>query len=40
MSVPSTSSSVPRGIVLVGDVRQRLTELPPASVDCVITSPP
>ncbi len=40
MSQPSTTSRVPRGIVLVGDVRQRLTELPPASVDCVITSPP
>lgn len=26
--------------ILVGDVRQRLAELPDASVDCVITSPP
>jgi DNA modification methylase len=30
----------PRGVVLVGDVRTRLDELPAASVDCVITSPP
>jgi DNA modification methylase len=29
-----------RGVVLVGDVRKRLAELPAASVDCVITSPP
>jgi DNA modification methylase len=28
------------GVVLVGDVRARLSELPEASVDCVITSPP
>ncbi|MCA1601262.1 MAG: site-specific DNA-methyltransferase [Acidobacteria bacterium] len=26
--------------MLLGDVRQRLLELPPSSVDCVITSPP
>lgn len=26
--------------VLVGDVRERLTEIPDSSVDCVITSPP
>lgn len=26
--------------ILIGDVRQRLAELPDASVDCVITSPP
>ena len=26
--------------VLVGDVRERLTEIPAASIDCVITSPP
>jgi DNA modification methylase len=30
----------PHGVVLVGDVRKRLDELPAASVDCVITSPP
>lgn len=29
-----------RDRVLVGDARERLRELPPASVDCVITSPP
>jgi len=32
--------SGPRNTVLVGDVRERLAELPAASVDCVITSPP
>lgn len=32
--------SVPRNVVLVGDVRQRLAELPAGSVDCVMTSPP
>ena len=32
--------SVPRNTILVGDVRHRLAELPDASVDCVITSPP
>ena len=26
--------------VLVGDVRERLAEIPPASVHCVVTSPP
>ncbi|WP_410669460.1 DNA-methyltransferase [Amycolatopsis sp. cmx-4-68] len=30
----------PRNQILVGDVRERLAELPDASVDCVITSPP
>lgn len=29
-----------RNTILVGDARTRLAELPPASVDCVITSPP
>jgi site-specific DNA-methyltransferase (adenine-specific) len=33
-------SAVPRNQVLVGDVMDRLRELPAASVDCVITSPP
>ncbi|MCK9928871.1 site-specific DNA-methyltransferase [Frankia sp. Mgl5] len=28
------------GTILIGDVRERLAELPPASIDCVITSPP
>ncbi len=32
--------SLPRNVVLVGDVRQRLAEMPAASVDCVMTSPP
>ena len=31
---------LPLGTVLIGDVRERLTGLPAASVDCVITSPP
>src|SRR5205823_6126885 len=30
----------PRNEILVGDVRERLAELPDASADCVITSPP
>jgi site-specific DNA-methyltransferase (adenine-specific) len=33
-------SDLPRNIVVIGDVRKRLAELPAASVDCVITSPP
>jgi site-specific DNA-methyltransferase (adenine-specific) len=33
-------TSKPRNTILIGDVRQRLAELPDASVDCVITSPP
>jgi len=32
--------SLPRNVVLVGDARQRLAELPAGSVDCVVTSPP
>lgn len=36
----SRPGQVPRNQVLVGDARQRLAELPDASVDCVITSPP
>ena len=32
--------ATPRNTVLIGDVRQRLAELPEASVDTVITSPP
>ena len=31
---------LPRNTVLIGDVRNRLAELPDASVDCVISSPP
>lgn len=30
----------PRNVVLVGDVRKRLGELPAKSIDCVVTSPP
>ena len=33
-------SRVPRNRILVGDVRQLLSEIAGASVDCVITSPP
>lgn len=32
--------SIPRNQILIGDVRERLAELPDAAVDCVITSPP
>ncbi len=31
---------IPRNQVIVGDVREVLATLPPASVDCVVTSPP
>jgi DNA modification methylase len=30
----------PESIILLGDVRERLAELPEASVQCCITSPP
>jgi site-specific DNA-methyltransferase (adenine-specific) len=33
-------NDAPIGQILIGDVRKRLAELPDASVDCVITSPP
>jgi DNA modification methylase len=33
-------TAAPRNITLIGDVRQRLAELPDASIDTVITSPP
>ncbi|MBB4910532.1 DNA-methyltransferase [Actinophytocola algeriensis] len=33
-------SGLPLGQILVGDARERLAELPDASVDCIITSPP
>lgn len=36
----TTTNDVPRNTILIGDVRERLAELPAASVDCVITSPP
>jgi len=32
--------ALPRNTILIGDVRERLRELPSGSVDCVITSPP
>jgi len=38
--VSAAKRTLPRGQILTGDARQRLTELPDASVDCVITSPP
>jgi len=31
---------IPRNQVIVGDVREVLATLPPASVDCIVTSPP
>lgn len=31
---------LPRNVILVGDAAKRLAELPTASVDCVVTSPP
>ncbi len=31
---------LPRNVVLVGDATERLRRLPPASIDCVVTSPP
>jgi site-specific DNA-methyltransferase (adenine-specific) len=37
---PKIHASLPRNTILLGDVRERLHELPSASVDCVITSPP
>ncbi len=35
-----TGAPLTNGELLVGDARQLLRELPPSSVDCVITSPP
>lgn len=37
---PVDAASLPRNAILIGDVRDHLTELPDASVDTVITSPP
>lgn len=34
------STDLPRRTILLGDVTQRLRDLPASSVDCVITSPP
>ena len=40
-SAPRDRDSVlPVGQILVGDVRTKLDELPAASVDCIVTSPP
>lgn len=36
----SHTAKMPLNQILIGDVRERLTDLPDASVDCVITSPP
>lgn len=33
-------TALPRGTILLGDVRDRLRELPANAVDCVVTSPP
>ncbi len=33
-------TGVPRNQILVGDVRERLDDLPADSIDCVVTSPP
>ncbi|WP_370943304.1 site-specific DNA-methyltransferase [Amycolatopsis sp. cg5] len=33
-------NNLPTGRILIGDVRERLAELPNASMDCVVTSPP
>jgi DNA modification methylase len=37
---PVVPVDIPRNEILVGDATERLKTLPPASVDCVITSPP
>lgn len=34
------ATNLPRNTILIGDVRKRLAELPAASVDTIITSPP
>lgn len=36
----SHTTTMPLNQILIGDVRERLTDLPDASVDCIITSPP
>jgi DNA modification methylase len=33
-------TALPRNTILLGDARERLRDLPIASVDCIITSPP
>lgn len=37
---PADAASLPRNTIFIGDVRERLAELPTASVDTIITSPP
>src|SRR5213082_3523154 len=32
--------TAPRNTILIGDATTKLRELPPSSVDCVVTSPP
>lgn len=32
--------ALPLNTILIGDVRERLAELPDAAVDCIVTSPP
>lgn len=39
-AVLQTHAALPRNTVLIGDVRDRLAQLPDASIDTVITSPP
>ncbi|WP_199536720.1 DNA methyltransferase [Spongiactinospora gelatinilytica] len=34
------AATLPRNTILIGDVRERLAELPAASVDTIVTSPP
>lgn len=40
MSGPTQGARMPRNRILVGDARERLAQLPDASVDTVVTSPP
>lgn len=40
VGVPTPPVDVPRNTVLLGDARTRLQELPAASIDCCVTSPP
>lgn len=39
MTEPYTHA-LPRNTILIGDIRERLAELPASSVNCIITSPP
>jgi DNA modification methylase len=39
-SETADARSLPRNTILIGDVRDRLCELPGSSVDTIITSPP